>query len=677
MNNEEATQIRLRNDTSANWFANNPILAQGEIGIEIDKNRMKVGNGINNYNDLEYFSDTVDYNDMINKPQINSVGLMGNLSLHELGIQAEGEYATEIALTTGLAEKADKEDTYTKEEVDTKLSEIVRLPDITGHDDEWLHSTGGKIQWDSLEDTVVTNDSLDTKLSTYALKAEIPTKTSELENDSGFVTSTGDFVTEEALEEKGYVTSAEVAADYLTKSDASSMYATVENLNKKADSSTTLAGYGITNAYTKGEVDGFLNAKANTESLATVATSGSYNDLDNKPTIPEEYELPTASTTVLGGVKVDGSTITISDGVISSVGGGSTGTTDYSALSNKPQIAGVTLEGNKSLTDLGIQASGDYLVQSDLANYALKSELPTATSDLSNDSGYITKEVSDLVNYPLTSSLSTVATSGSYNDLTGLPTIPTKVSDLNNDSGFITNSVNNLTNYTLSSALADVATSGSYNDLSNQPTIPSKVSDLTNDSGFITNSALSGYAQTSSLATVATSGSYNDLSNKPSIPPAYTLPVASDTTLGGVKVDGDTITATAEGVITAAGAAKGANFYIYGNSGVPTISPASSTTIPVGRFQNYEANDSRLQLGDVLIDLEGTIAYVTNLNSGPADPNNWTFNVTDDSIVIKLQTRTDENLTTTDKTVIGAINELLTKINALDARITALETPTA
>ena len=39
-------------------------------------------------------------------------------------------------------------------------------------------------------------------------------------------------------------------------------------------------------------------------------------------------------------------------------------------------------------------------------------------------------------------------------------------------SGFITRDVNNLTNYTLSSNLATVATSGSYNDLSNLPTIP-------------------------------------------------------------------------------------------------------------------------------------------------------------------------------------------------------------
>lgn len=56
--------------------------------------------------------------------------------------------------------------------------------------------------------------------------------------------------------------------------------------------------------------------------LATVATTGDYNDLINKPSA---YTLPTASTSTLGGVKVDGSTITINNGVISasSSGGGS------------------------------------------------------------------------------------------------------------------------------------------------------------------------------------------------------------------------------------------------------------------------------------------------------------------------------------------------------------------
>ena len=68
-------------------------------------------------------------------------------------------------------------------------------------------------------------------------------------------------------------------------------------------------------------------------------------------------------------------------------------------------------------------------------------------------------------------------------------TVPTNVSDLTNDSGFVA-----------SSSLATVATSGSYNDLSNQPTIPTAVSDLTNDSGFITSASLEGLTDTSILS---------------------------------------------------------------------------------------------------------------------------------------------------------------------------------
>ena len=51
------------------------------------------------------------------------------------------------------------------------------------------------------------------------------------------------------------------------------------------------------------------------------------------------------------------------------------------------------------------------------------------------------------------SSLSSVATSGSYTDLSDKPSIPTKVSDLNNDSGFIDKDVNNLTNYDTSTTV--------------------------------------------------------------------------------------------------------------------------------------------------------------------------------------------------------------------------------
>lgn len=42
----------------------------------------------------------------------------------------------------------------------------------------------------------------------------------------------------------------------------------------------------------------------NKPTLATVATSGSYDDLSNKPNIPAVYVLPAATLAALGGVKM-------------------------------------------------------------------------------------------------------------------------------------------------------------------------------------------------------------------------------------------------------------------------------------------------------------------------------------------------------------------------------------
>ena len=57
--------------------------------------------------------------------------------------------------------------------------------------------------------------------------------------------------------------------------------------------------------------------RAKDADLAAVAKSGSYNDLTGKPTIPAAYTLPTASSSVLGGVKV-GTGLTIDEnGVLS------------------------------------------------------------------------------------------------------------------------------------------------------------------------------------------------------------------------------------------------------------------------------------------------------------------------------------------------------------------------
>ena len=172
-----------------------------------------------------------------------------------------------------------------------------------------------------------------------------------------------------------------------------------------------------------------------------------------------------------------------------------------------------------------VALTGDY---DDLSD---KPTIPTKTSELDNDSGYITKDVNNLTNYTLTTSLASVATTGNYNDLSNKPTIP----DVSN---FITKDVNNLTYYTLTSSLATVATSGSYNDLSNTPSLAT----------VATSGSYNDLSNTPSLATVATTGSYSDLTNKPTIPTVPTN-ISAFTNDSGYLTSSDIATTSKAGVI--------------------------------------------------------------------------------------------------------------------------------
>ena len=51
-----ATRMQQRRGTAAQWTSANPVLAAGEIGFEIDTNKFKIGDGINQWGDLEYFT---------------------------------------------------------------------------------------------------------------------------------------------------------------------------------------------------------------------------------------------------------------------------------------------------------------------------------------------------------------------------------------------------------------------------------------------------------------------------------------------------------------------------------------------------------------------------------------------------------------------------------------------
>ena len=53
-NNTLNIRIQLRNDTAENWTTKNPVLLQGEMGVEIDTGKTKIGNGTAHWEDLKY-----------------------------------------------------------------------------------------------------------------------------------------------------------------------------------------------------------------------------------------------------------------------------------------------------------------------------------------------------------------------------------------------------------------------------------------------------------------------------------------------------------------------------------------------------------------------------------------------------------------------------------------------
>ncbi len=59
INNIRTSQKR---DIKENWIQENPVLLDGEIGIEKDTNKMKIGDGVTKYSDLEYLKTDADEN---------------------------------------------------------------------------------------------------------------------------------------------------------------------------------------------------------------------------------------------------------------------------------------------------------------------------------------------------------------------------------------------------------------------------------------------------------------------------------------------------------------------------------------------------------------------------------------------------------------------------------------
>ena len=51
-----AIKLQLRRGTASQWSSTNPLLSEGELGLELDTGKFKVGNGTQNWNALVYAS---------------------------------------------------------------------------------------------------------------------------------------------------------------------------------------------------------------------------------------------------------------------------------------------------------------------------------------------------------------------------------------------------------------------------------------------------------------------------------------------------------------------------------------------------------------------------------------------------------------------------------------------
>ena len=184
-----------------------------------------------------------------------------------------------------------------------------------------------------------------------------------------------------------------------------------------------------------------------------------------------------------------------------------------------PQWAPPSGGGGGDVTDVTVNGT------SVVTNHVAEVTVPTKTSDLTNDSGFITSAALPTVNDgTLTiqkngTTIDTFTANSSSNKTVDI-SVPTKTSDLTNDSGFITSSdipatpvsdvqvdgvsvvssgVANITLPTVNDGTLTIQKNGTTidtftaNSSANKTvdiTVPTKTSDLTNDSGFITSASL-------------------------------------------------------------------------------------------------------------------------------------------------------------------------------------------
>lgn len=224
-----------------------------------------------------------------------------------------------------------------------------------------------------------------------------------------------------------YYTKGDIDDKLDLKADKASVYTKGETdglLDTKANVATTLSGYGIQDAYTKTETDGLLDAKADKASVYTKnETDGLLDGKANVATTISGYGIQDAytktETNALLDAKADKATTLDGYGITDAY----TKTEVDAKVSSVYRYRG-TVSTYADLPSSGQEVGDVYNVETADSNHGIKAGDNVAWNGTEWD--VLAGEI-DLTAYATKDELSTVATTGDYNDLTNRPDLTTKL----------------------------------------------------------------------------------------------------------------------------------------------------------------------------------------------------------------------------------------------------------
>lgn len=236
------SKILLRNDTAARWTSNNPTLSKGQIGVQIDTKKFKFGDGTTPWNSLDYGAGA-----SIAAASASTDGLMSSSDFTKLAGITEGAEPNVIE----VVKKNGTTLTITNKTVDiavpTKTSEITN--------DSGFITTADIPEGAAASTTVPKMDgtaTIGTELAFARGDHVHPSDTTKVDKVNGKGLSTNDYTTEE----KNKLANIAAGAQVNVQSDWNASSGDAAILNKP----TTLAGYGITDAMTATAIEQAINA---------------------------------------------------------------------------------------------------------------------------------------------------------------------------------------------------------------------------------------------------------------------------------------------------------------------------------------------------------------------------------------------------------------------------------